>query len=149
MELDKLRELIEMMKANDLSELEIIDGPTRIALKRGATVPLGPALLASPSAAAATTSAGAPHPAPGDAEAHLAKIVSPIVGTFYAAPSPNADPFVTVGTHVDPDTVVCLIEAMKVMNEIKSGAAGAIRKVLVANGSAVEYGQPLFSVEPD
>ena len=71
------------------------------------------------------------------------------MGTFHAAPSPNADPFVEAGSHVEEDTVVCILEAMKVMNEIKSEVRGTIRKVLVSNGAAVEYGQPLFHVEPD
>ena len=160
MEPEKVKELIEMMKANDLSELEIVDGQTRIVLKRGPTqlptpvVAMTPALPTISSLTIPTESAGAA--APGAArkyavpeEEKLSQIVSPIVGTIFAAPSPNANPFVEVGSKVNEDTIVCIIEAMKVMNEIKSGISGTIKKILVASGSSVEYGQPLFLVAPD
>ena len=151
MELEKVKELVEMMKANDLSELEIVDGNTRIMLRRGGMAQVIPMPALMPSAG--QLAQAAPAPAPGAAEAaaeeKFKQIVSPIVGTFYAAPSPNAEPFVTVGSRVDEDKVVCIIEAMKVMNEIKAEIRGTIRKVLVTNGQAVEYGQPLFLVEPD
>ena len=79
----------------------------------------------------------------------LQEIKSPIVGTFYEAPSPDSDPYVEVGAHVDPQTVVCIIEAMKVMNEIKAEVSGTVVEKTVANGQAVEYGQVLFRVRPD
>ena len=104
-----------------------------------------PAAL-NPQAAPAAAQETQPPP---DENEGLEQIPSPIVGTFYAAPSPNADPFINVGSHVNIDDVVCIIEAMKVMNEIKSEIAGTIKKILVTNGSAVEFGQPLFLVEPD
>jgi acetyl-CoA carboxylase biotin carboxyl carrier protein len=161
MELEKVRELIDMMKANDLSELEIVDGQTRIVLKRGASQSI-PQVVAQPVAipapsAAMSPAAGAPASAPSESvpkeeveqEAKLSEIISPIVGTYYSAPSPNADSFVEVGSKVDEETVVCIIEAMKVMNEIKSGISGTIKEILVNNGSAVEYGQRLFLVEPE
>ncbi|MBN1844303.1 MAG: acetyl-CoA carboxylase biotin carboxyl carrier protein [Sedimentisphaerales bacterium] len=157
MELDKVRELIDMMKANDLNELEIVDGQIRIVLKRGSAQPVAQ-VVAQPVALTATESlpVGPPRPAPApeataaaaEDKPKLVEIISPIVGTFYAAPSPNAEPFVEVDSPVEENNVVCIIEAMKVMNEIKSGVAGTVRKVLVANGSAVEYGQALFLVEP-
>ena len=84
----------------------------------------------------------------GEQNDNLVEITSPIVGTFYLTPSPNAEPFVKVGSSVEKDKVVCIVEAMKVMNEIKSDVDGTIKKVLVSNGQAVEYGQPLFLVEP-
>jgi acetyl-CoA carboxylase biotin carboxyl carrier protein len=79
----------------------------------------------------------------------LVVIKSPIVGTFYATPSPDSDPFVEVGSQVDAQTVVCIVEAMKVMNEIKAETSGTIAEILVSNGQAVEYGQALFKVKPD
>ncbi|MCX7900200.1 MAG: acetyl-CoA carboxylase biotin carboxyl carrier protein, partial [Methylocystis sp.] len=83
-----------------------------------------------------------------EAQANLIEIKSPMVGTFYRAPSPEAEPYVTVGKEVEEDTVVCIIEAMKVMNEIKAETKGVIRKILVENATPVEFGQPLFLVEP-
>jgi len=160
MELEKVKELIDMMKANDLNELEIVDGQTRVVLKRGtgqsipqvvaqpvaiptSSAPVSPTAEAS---AAVPVEMGAKKEA--EQEGKLSEIISPIVGTCYSSPSPNADSFVKVGSKVEEDTVVCIIEAMKVMNEIKSGVSGTIKEILVNDGSAVEYGQPLFLVEP-
>ncbi len=160
MELDKIKELIEMMEANDLSELEIVDGQTRIKLKRGASqgppqmvampqvVPAGGAVTNGGEAVAGGGAAGAAEAAAKEDD-NLIEIVAPMVGTFYPAPSPNAEPFVEVGAKVTDESVVCIIEAMKVMNEIKSEVKGTIKKVLVSNGQAVEYGQALFLVEPE
>ena len=155
MELKKVKELIEMMKVNDLSELEIVDGQMRIALKRGPG-PAGPQIVAmSPVVPApAAVAAGSPpeqqpESIPAAQPEGALEITAPIVGTFYATPSPNAEHFVEVGSHVDTDTVVCIIEAMKVMNEVKSEVRGVIKKLLVENGAAVEFGQPLFLVEPE
>ncbi len=152
MDTEKVKELIDLMKANDLSELEIVDGQTRIILKRHSH-------QAVPQIITTTTPVMQPAPNPqttnqktepaSEENENLEKIPSPIVGTFYAAPSPNADPFINVGSHVNIEDVVCIIEAMKVMNEIKSEITGTIKKILVTNGSAVEFGQPLFLVEPD
>ena len=161
MDTEKVKELIDLMEANDLCELEIVDGQTRVILKRHShqgpaqivtTTPVVQPAVATPNTPTASTSPATP---PRDAEGSpedtegLAPIKSPIVGTFYAAPSPNADPFVNVGSHVGVEDVVCIVEAMKVMNEIKSEITGTIKKTLVSNGSAVEFGQPLFLVEPD
>ena len=160
MELEKVKELIDMMKANDLSELEIVDGQTRVVLKRGTGQSI-PQVIAQPVAiptSNASVSSAVEAPAAPVAEAQkeeaeqegkLSEIISPIVGTCYSAPSPSADSFVEVGSKVEEDTVVCIIEAMKVMNEIKSGVSGTVREILVNNGSAVEYGQALFLVEPE
>lgn len=158
MELEKIKELIEMMKANDLNELEIVDGQTRVMLKRGAGEQAMPQVVAMPSVVSApvaglsmvpteqVTESGGPTE---ESKDNAVEIVSPIVGTFYLTPSPNADPFVEVGASVEEDTVVCIIEAMKVMNEIKSEIKGTIKKILVSNGQSVEYGEPLFQVEPE
>ena len=158
MELEKIKELIEMMKANDLNELEIVDGQTRVMLKRGAAEQVMPQVVAMPSMVSASGVGLGMVPAEQATEgdkpseepvSNVLEIVSPIVGTFYLTPSPNADPFVEVGSHIEEDTVVCIIEAMKVMNEIKSEIKGTIKKILVSNGQSVEYGEPLFQVEPE
>ena len=161
MELEKIRELVEMMKANDLTELKVVDGETRIMLRRGASGGVVPQVVAMPSvvgaggvvpqAVAAGGSGGmaeAAVPTGGGEKDNLVEITSPIVGTFYSAPSPNADAFVKAGSTVDSDSVVCVIEAMKVMNEVKSEVKGVVREILVENGASVEFGQPLFRVEP-
>ena len=168
MELEKIKELIEMMKANDLNELEIVDGQTRVMLKRGAGEQAMPQVVAMPSVVSApvaglgmvqakpsTEANGGKNGnlkddgSPESLETDIVEIVSPIVGTFYATPSPNADPFIEIGSNVEEDTVVCIIEAMKVMNEIKSEIKGTVKKILVSNGQSVEYGEPLFQVEPE
>ena len=156
MELEKVKELIDMMKANDLNELEIVDGQMRVVLKRGSshtvpqvvTQPLGTPSSSGPVSAEAEIPSVAAREE-GKQEEKLSEVISPIVGTYYSSPSPNADSFVEVGTKVEEETVVCIIEAMKVMNEIKSGIRGTIKKILVNNGSAVEYGQPLLLIEPE
>ena len=161
MEPEKVKELVEMMKENDLTELEIVDGQTRIMLKRGTAqsspqmVAMTPALAVNGSAVPVMESTSA---AQSDAkveeekiaaEKNLAEIKAPMVGSFYTAPSPNAESFIEVGSKVEEDTVICIIEAMKVMNEIKSEVRGTIKEILASNGASVEYGQPLFLVEPE
>ncbi len=148
---DVVQQLIRLMNDNALSELELENGGLRIRLKRGvspsvegtAAAPLPPATL---TAASSTAPAAAPHDANPDSQ--LTKISSPMVGTFYRARAPGAEPFVNVGDHVDSETVVCLIEAMKVMNEIKAETSGEIVKALARDGDAVEFGQPMFLVKP-
>lgn len=156
MNVETIKELIELMKTNELSELEIIDGQSRVTLKRGQD-PVAPTMIAGgyPPAMPAAPTAGPPAAAGETGEAaaeasdeHLHKILSPMVGTFYVAPSPTAEPFVAVGDSVGEETVVGIIEAMKVMNEIKAGVAGEIAEIHVENGQPVEFGQPLFSVKP-
>jgi acetyl-CoA carboxylase biotin carboxyl carrier protein len=134
------------MRANDLTTVEVADGDRRILLKRGGETPafVPAAVAAAPHAKAAT----APTEAAADEDAGLVPIKSIMVGTFYAAPAPDASPFVQVGSRVDEETDVCVIEAMKVFNTIKADCRGAIAKVLVANGTSVEFGQPLFLVKP-
>jgi acetyl-CoA carboxylase biotin carboxyl carrier protein len=153
-DLKKIKELIEMMVANDLVELEIKDGDNKIFLKRPQpsqpTVTAVP-MMAPPIPAPVYTPAAAPATAPAipaATEENLIDIKSPIVGTFYAAPSPDSEPYVKVGADVNAETVICIIEAMKVMNEIKAETLGTIVKIMVANGQAVEYGQVLFKVKP-
>ena len=146
-EMRKLKDLIQLMEENDLSELVIRDKDEEVALKRGGPVQ---AAVPAPVAAPAAPAGGSPDASQPEAEADdgLLEITSPMVGTFYAAPSPDAEPFVQVGASVGSDSVVCVIEAMKVFNEIKAEVAGAIEKILVSNGQVVEFGQPLYMVRP-
>ena len=149
-DLKKVKEIIELMLENDLVEVEIAEGDDKIHLKRpGASVSQVPVVAPMPVMSAVPVSAAAPAASASAADDKLVGIKSPIVGTFYSAPSPDSPPHVKVGDHVTPDTVVCIVEAMKVMNEIKAEAAGIVEKVMVANGQAVEFGQVLFKIKPD
>ena len=152
-----VKELIEMMSTNDVVELEIVDGENKIYLRRPSSEMPQQIMTQAPMVQQApimtTPAATAPSVAPATATAAvddgLATVESPIVGTYYTAPSPDADPFVKVGDRVSAETTVCIIEAMKVMNEIKAEISGTIEKILVSNGQAVEFGQPLFKVKAD
>ncbi|MBP7276538.1 MAG: acetyl-CoA carboxylase biotin carboxyl carrier protein [Kiritimatiellae bacterium] len=155
MDIREIKKIVEMMKENDLTEFEMEDQGFRLGVKRrsGAepiVVQAAPApMVAAPAMIPATAPAGAPASPPAvEDDADLEAIKSPIVGTFYRAASPDADPFVSVGSTVEPDTVVCIVEAMKVMNEIKAEVRGVIRKILVENAAPVQFGQPLFKIEP-
>ncbi len=152
MDTQRIKELIELMVENDLSRIEIQEGESHVLLKRGQSVVAGPLPPASlPPVPATTPTASVPTPgasAEAPPESNETLIRSPMVGTFYAASGPEAAPFVSVGSVVDPETVVCIVEAMKVFNEIKAEASGRITKVLVTNAEAVEYDQPLFAIEP-
>jgi len=144
-DLKALRELIELMGENDLVELEYEYGDLAVRLSKR----VNPAPLAAvPAAAARPAEQGAPTTAEAAADQHL-KIASPMVGTFYWSAGPDSEQFVSAGDTVNPDTVVCLIEAMKVFNEIKAGVSGTITKVCVENEAAVEFDQALFLVEPN
>ena len=150
-DLKKVKELIELMKANDLVELEIADGENKILLKR--PQPAAPTVThipMMPPAMPAPVASAAPQATPEqDQDDGLVDIISPMIGTFYLAPSPDSDPFVSIGSSIDNDSVVCIIEAMKVMNEIKAETIGTIEKIMCKAGQAVEYGQVLFKVRPD
>ena len=150
MSTEKIRELLEMMKEFELVEIDLEEENFRVLLKKaGANMvaaPMAmPAAYAAAPAAAPAAAAAAPAAAALDMTG-LTPIKSPIVGTFYASPSPDADAFVKVGDKVSASTQVCIIEAMKIMNEIKAELSGTIEKILVQNGEPVEYGQPLFLV---
>ncbi len=148
MDIEQVRQLVELMKEHDLTELLVRDGDKRVILRRG---PKGQVVV-NPSAMQAVMPASAPAvPTPVAAPAEdtgLVPIRSPMVGTFYSASDPNSKPYVSPGTEVGPDTVVCIIEAMKVFNEIKAELAGTVEKVMVQNAQPVEFGQPLFMVRP-
>ncbi|MBN2022388.1 MAG: acetyl-CoA carboxylase biotin carboxyl carrier protein [Pirellulales bacterium] len=142
----KIRRLIELMKEHDLSEIDLSQEGTRIQLRRGASprAEAAPVAAAPPAPVVARPVAVASELSGGEG---LVVIKSPIVGTFYAAPDPESPPYVKIGDHVGPETTVCLIEAMKVFNEIPAEVAGKVVSALVANGEPVEYGQPLFKVD--
>lgn len=148
MDLKKVKDVIELMKENDLVEIELVDGESKIHLKRpGAQMAMSAMPMQMPAAPAAAPVSAAAEVAPA-ADTGLIAIKSPIVGTFYQAASPDAEAYVKIGSRVESDTVVCIIEAMKVMNEIKAEAGGTIVEVCCKDGQSVEYGQVLFRVRP-
>lgn len=153
----KLKELVRLMVENDLSELDLKDEQEQVVLRRAyasaatasAVLPAAAAAPAAAVPAAPATSAPAPASPSGDVgSVGTEAIESPMVGTFYSSPDPESPEFVRVGDTVTPDTVVCIVEAMKVFSEIKADRSGVVTEVCVANGSAVEYGQPLFRIKP-
>lgn len=158
MDLRKLKTLIDLVSESNISELEITeaDGKVRIVKSDGtplvaampvmqAAQPMVPAQAAAPAPAAAGAAPAAAAPAAPVETGHVVK--SPMVGTFYRASSPNAKPFVEVGQQVKEGDAICIIEAMKIMNEIEADKSGTIVKVLAENGQPVEYGQPLIVIE--
>ncbi|HLU48022.1 MAG TPA: acetyl-CoA carboxylase biotin carboxyl carrier protein [Planctomycetota bacterium] len=155
-DLKDLQSLLDLMRRNDLAELEIEAGEHRIRLRKSEPHVIGERVVFGDASAPAQAPAQ-PAPAgekappaspPATESSDLFVVPSPLVGTFYRAPSPEADPYVQVGDRVDEDSVLAIVEAMKVMNEIRSGVAGIVREVLAKNGEPVEYGQPLFRLEP-
>ena len=160
MDLKDIKAIIDLMKKNSVSEFELEKEDFKIKLKRspngGSTgavayeeAPAVVTYVPQPNIAAAAVVATAPAASTsGVGGPPEQEIKSPMIGTFYRAPSPEAGPYVEVGTEVNPDTVVCIIEAMKVMNEIKAEAKGVITQVLVENAKPVEFGQPLFKIRP-
>jgi acetyl-CoA carboxylase biotin carboxyl carrier protein len=153
-DLAELRRIVTLMRTNELVELELEDAGRRVRLVRAGATPIPLVQGAVHHAAAAPVASPAPAPAaaPGADKAARdtrgAEITSPMVGTFYRAPSPDASPYAEVGDRVRKDTTVCIVEAMKVMNEIKAEVEGEILEILVQNGEPVEFGQPLFLVRP-
>lgn len=143
-----------MMVTNDLVELSLRDGDVEVSLRRPTgSVEAVPMIGTNPAGMQPVSSVGdtvgLAESSADEEEVQLTPIHSPMVGTFYAAPDPESPPFVQVGSRVNASSVVCIVEAMKVFNEIKAELNGTIEKVLVKNGDPVEYGQPLFSVRPD
>jgi acetyl-CoA carboxylase biotin carboxyl carrier protein len=149
-DMKELRELVEFLKANGIAEFEMERPDMKVGLRFAGAAPAAAPVYAAPVAApvaAAPAPAAAPAAAAADPHAGLHIVKSPIVGTFYAAPSPDADEFVKVGDTVAAGKVLCIVEAMKLMNEIESDAVGEVVKVFVKTGQPVEYGQPLFAVK--
>jgi acetyl-CoA carboxylase biotin carboxyl carrier protein len=167
--MDELRALIQLIRENEFTEFELEREGFRVRFRRGAEAELGASGVplsqnfagavqnvtahgAGASETKVSTTSVPSHPgakaqteASEDQDLHI--IPSPIVGTFYRSPSPNADSFVKIGSRVEPDTVVCIIEAMKLMNEIQAETSGEVAKIYVENGQPVEYGQPLFGIK--
>ncbi|NLF18069.1 MAG: acetyl-CoA carboxylase biotin carboxyl carrier protein [Lentisphaerae bacterium] len=144
----RIAQLAQVMSAHDLTELSVETADVKLVMRRGrvaeaVVAAAAPAVMAMPAVGVPAPAAAAAAPA-----TPAAAITSPIVGTFYLAPSPDAQPFVKPGDKVGPETVVCIVEAMKVMNEVKAEVSGVIRRVLVENGTPVEFGQPLFEIDP-
>lgn len=155
-DLTHLRELVEMMEKHGLTEVSLKTEETQWKLRRGPEViggyPPQPVPMAasipSPAAAPPATASAAPAATPAAPVQEGLLIKSPTVGTFYSSPSPDDPPFVAIGSRVEPDTIVCLVEAMKVFNQIPAEVSGTIAEMLVNNGDSVEFGQPMFRVRP-
>ena len=151
MDLRKLKTLIDLVSDSNVSELEITEaeGKVRIVKSMGVAAPVlvQPAPVAAPVVAAAAPTAAAPAPAEAPAAAPGHAVKSPMVGTFYRSSSPGAAPFVQIGSVVKEGDTLCIIEAMKILNEIESDKSGTVTQILCENGQATEYGQPLFIVE--
>jgi len=160
-DIDDLRQLIEFLKLHGVAEFDVDRGDLKIRLKFNqaetgpsnlhdlagllrSAAPAVPAHTAPPAHHAAAVAPAAPGPESAEQEVHIVK--SPIVGTFYGSPSPGAEPFVTPGDHVEKGQVICIVEAMKLMNEIESDASGEIVRCLVTNGQPIEFGQPLYEI---
>ena len=149
MDLRKLKKLIDLVQESGIAELEITEGEEKVKIVKGGVVSMSAApaavvavpAAAAPAAAAVAAPAAAAEPPEGQ-EGHVVK--APMVGTFYRSPSPDAKPFVEVGQAVKEGDTICIIEAMKLMNEIEADASGTVKAILVENGQPVEYGQPLF-----
>jgi len=142
----KVRQLIELMEEHDLAEIDLKQGDHGVRIKRGGEVVAVSAPAAKP---APRTALAEPAPAPESAaDARMLVIKSPMVGTFYRASGPDAPAFVKVGDRIGPEKTVCIVEAMKVFNEIPAGVSGQVVAILVENGAPVEFGQPLVKVDP-
>jgi acetyl-CoA carboxylase biotin carboxyl carrier protein len=149
-DISAVRDLVRLMRKFDLSEVDLWEGDKRVKLRRG------PRQVAAPAYAPPPMPMGAPSPtaqpstnnAPAAPASKLVEIKSPMVGTFYAKPAPDKDDYVKVGARINPETVVCKVEAMKIFNDLPAGCNGVIAEVCVQNGEFVEYDQVLFRVEP-
>ncbi|HLU14903.1 MAG TPA: acetyl-CoA carboxylase biotin carboxyl carrier protein [Burkholderiaceae bacterium] len=154
MDLRKLKTLIDLVSESEISELEITEGDDKVKIVKASPAAQTVAYIADPAAVAAqapapaaaapAAPAAAPATAPAEPSGHVIK--APMVGTFYRAPNPGASPFVEVGQSVKEGDPLCIIEAMKLLNEIEADKSGVIREILVENGEPVEYGQPLFVI---
>lgn len=148
MDIRKIKKLIELLEESGLAEIEVQEGEESVRISRGTGAPAGPPPTVSvPAIPPAAEVAGGepPPPEPDEPKGHT--ITSPMVGSFYRAPAPGAPPFVEVGQRVNAGDTLCIIEAMKMLNQIESDQAGIVAAILVENGQPVEYGQPLFVVE--
>jgi len=152
-DISEIRKLIKLVQGSDITELEVAEGDTAIRISRQgavATYTAAPQMMAAPAPVAHAVPAAAPAAAAVSAEpAALINVVkSPMVGTFYASSSPDSDPFVSEGSKVKKGDVICIVEAMKLMNEIEAEYDGVVEKILVTNSQPLEYGQPIFVITP-
>ena len=145
MDIRKVKKLIELLEESDVAEIEIHEGEESVRISRASTAVVAP--MAAPVAAPAPAAAPAAAPATAEPEVQGHAVRSPMVGTFYASPSPDASAFVKEGDTVSAGQTLCIIEAMKILNQIESDKAGKITKILVENGQPVEFDQPLFIIE--
>jgi acetyl-CoA carboxylase biotin carboxyl carrier protein len=151
MDLRKLKKLIDLVQESGIAELEITEGEEKVRINRvgspgqpGMMVMPAPVSSVAPALATAAISAPAAVPAPPEQEGHVVK--SPMVGTFYRSSAPGAKPFIEIGQNINAGETLCIIEAMKLLNEIEADQSGVVKKILVENGQPVEYGQPLFII---
>jgi len=147
MDIRKVKKLIELLEESDINELEITEGEDSVRISRGAQVisyAAPPVIAAAPAAPAIAVAASVEPPAPAELQGHI--VHSPMVGSFYASPAPGSPAFASVGQTVSPGDVLCIIEAMKMMNQIEADKGGVIGAILVEDGESVEFDQPLFSI---
>lgn len=156
MDLRKLKTLIDLVQASGIAEIEInedgdhvkiVNRPVQTAQAAAPAIIEIPQTAVAPTPAASSTAPAAPSQAPASSSPTGTQVTSPMVGTFYRSPSPGAEPFVDVGTQVKKGDTLCIIEAMKLLNEIEAEVSGTVKEILVENGSPVEFGQPLFIIE--
>jgi len=151
MDISQIRKLIRLVQSSDVTEIEVTEGDQTVRISRQgqiAAAPVQAAPMVQPMAAPVAAEIAPEQPAAVAPEDHEHAVKSPMVGTFYAAPSPDADPFVSVGDKVRKGDALCIIEAMKMMNEIEAEYDGVIEAILVENATPVEYGQPMFIITP-
>ncbi|HCY62335.1 MAG TPA: acetyl-CoA carboxylase biotin carboxyl carrier protein [Oxalobacteraceae bacterium] len=149
MDLRKLKTLIDLVAESDIAELEVTEGESKVRIVKSGGAPQGQVVMMQPQAAQLPSPASAPAPAaaaPAVAEIQGQVVKSPMVGTFYRASAPGAAPFVDVGSNVKEGDTLCIIEAMKLLNEIDTEFTGVVKQILVENGQPVEFGQPLFVI---
>jgi acetyl-CoA carboxylase biotin carboxyl carrier protein len=144
----EIKELLQIFSETDVAEMEVQRGENRLRLRRAGTAQEYVVPAAAPQQAAAPANHSVPAPTVRNADANQILVKSPIVGTYYDAPAPGAAPFIKVGDSVEPGQVLCIIESMKLMNEIEAEVAGVVAAKLVENGRPVEYGEALFSIRP-
>ncbi|WP_442510966.1 acetyl-CoA carboxylase biotin carboxyl carrier protein [Novipirellula sp. SH528] len=146
-DIDRLRMIVELMEEHELSEVDLQQGDEKIKLNRGSAAPV---YMPAPAAAAPAAAAGSPAaPAAPSAHANTITIDAPMIGTFYSRANPESEPFVKVGQRVTEDTIVCIVEAMKVFNEIPAECSGIVVEVLASDQQPVDFGKPMFRIDPN
>jgi len=149
MNLKEIREIIELLKGTDVTELKVVRGENVLKVRRGPTGEVQPVAAVTTPKPPPPTEAPSPAPPKEPPKSAVKEVISPIVGTFYRAPAPDAAPFVEVGSRVSKGQVLCIVEAMKIMNQIESDAGGVVVAILVENAQPVAYGEPLFHISSE